>query len=232
MGTQSSTTNRTQSSSTGGTDRIQEAASGLIDQAGSTAEAHASRTMTQAGDTLHQVAQAIKEAGNGIRPDQAQLADFADTAAEQVERSASYLREHDATQVLNAATDFARRQPAVVVGGGLLIGVVVGRFLRTASEAATSDFQRGAMSSYDRYGTSISRNYEAGHPTPGAGVPAGSPTLPPRADDWSGSGAGSTAASTTPASGSGRPESGSQTGGSTDRSEATSTGASRHNGGS
>ncbi|MBA2315316.1 MAG: hypothetical protein H0V87_08005, partial [Chloroflexi bacterium] len=39
-------------------DRLQEAASGLKDQATRTAEAQASTTMTKAGDTLGQVAQA------------------------------------------------------------------------------------------------------------------------------------------------------------------------------
>jgi ElaB/YqjD/DUF883 family membrane-anchored ribosome-binding protein len=232
MGTQSGAISRPQSSEpASGTERIQEAASGLIEQAGSTAEAHASRTMTQAGDTLHQVAQAIREAGNGIQQDQPQLAGFADTAAEQMDHSAAYLREHDATEVVNAATDFARRQPAVVVGGGLLIGLAVGRFLRTASEAATSEFQRGATSGYDRYGTKTSRTYEAGHPTPGAGVPAGSVTLPPRADEGSGSRTHSSVAGpgTTPGGGA---RTASEMDASSERSETKGTGSSRQNGGS
>ena len=153
MATQTGATSRTQpTAADGGTNRIQEAASGLIDQAGSTAEVQASRTMTQAGDTLHQIAQAIRDAGKGMRSEQPQVAGFADTAADQVDRSAQYLRNHDATQVLNAATDFARRQPAVVVGGGLLLGLAVGRFLRTASETTGSQFAPGVSSGYGRYG--------------------------------------------------------------------------------
>jgi ElaB/YqjD/DUF883 family membrane-anchored ribosome-binding protein len=176
MGTQAGATTRTASSAeVGGSTRIQEAASGLIDQAGSTAEAQASRTMTQAGDTLQQIARAIREAGKGIRDEQPQVAGFADTAADQVERSATYLRNHDATEVLNAASDFARRQPAVVVGGGLLVGLALGRFLRTASESAADEFGSGMTSGYGRYG---STTYQTRYETPAlsAGTAVSRPT--------------------------------------------------------
>jgi ElaB/YqjD/DUF883 family membrane-anchored ribosome-binding protein len=176
MGTQRGATTRTESSAeVGGSTRIQEAASGLIDQAGSTADAQASRTMTQAGDSLQQIARAIREAGKGIRDEQPQLAGFADTAADQVERSATYLRNHDAIEVLNAASDFARRQPAMVVGGGLLIGLTLGRFLRTASESAADEFGSGMTSGYGRYG---STTYRTRYDTPSltAGTAASTPT--------------------------------------------------------
>jgi hypothetical protein len=61
-----------------------------------------------------------------------------------------YLREHDANEVVNAATDFARRQPALVVGGALLVGLALGRFLRSASDFSTDDqrFGHGLTSGY------------------------------------------------------------------------------------
>jgi len=127
-------------SGTAGNERMQEAASGLIDQAGRTAEAQASRTMTQAGETLHRVADAVRDAGTELRGERPEIANVADTAANQVERAAMYLREHDAAEVWNAATDAARRQPMLVVGGALLAGLALGRFLRTATEAQGSRY--------------------------------------------------------------------------------------------
>jgi ElaB/YqjD/DUF883 family membrane-anchored ribosome-binding protein len=118
-----------------GTDRIREAAGGVASEAGRAAETRASETMTQLGDTLDQVARAVRDAGAGIREQQPQVASVADTAAGQVERVSDYLREHDAREALDAAQDFARRQPVAVAVGGLALGLVVGRLLRTAGSA-------------------------------------------------------------------------------------------------
>jgi hypothetical protein len=55
------------------------------------------------------------------------------------------------------AQDFARRQPLIVAGGGLALGLMVGRLLKTAGSAAGGSSQsRGGYgayrSGYDRYG--------------------------------------------------------------------------------
>lgn len=148
-----------------GTDRLKDAAGGVASEAGRVAETRASETMTKVGDTLDQVAQAVREAGSGMREQQPQIAGFADTAAEQVERASQYLREHDAREALDTAQDFARRQPIAVVAGGLVLGLAVGRLLRTAgtsSRSGQNQFRGGAYalggsgssyggtSSYDR----------------------------------------------------------------------------------
>ena len=80
------------------------------------------------------------------------------TAADQVDRAAQFLREHDAREVIEGAQDFARRQPAVVIGAGLAVGLLVGRALKSAngtSRAAyrgtgqwTGDTRYGAAGSY------------------------------------------------------------------------------------
>lgn len=141
-----------------GADRIKDAAEGVASEAGRAAESRASQTMTQVGDTLEQVAQAVRDAGAGMRDQQPQIAGFADTAAEQVERASQYLREHDAREALETAQDFARRQPVAVVAGGLVLGLAVGRLLRTAGTSGRggqgSQFRSygmgGSGSSYDR----------------------------------------------------------------------------------
>lgn len=119
----------------GGTqgDRLQDAASGLVDQAARTAEAQASNTMTKAGETLEQVARSIREAGEGLREQQPDIANFVDTAAQRVEGAASYLRERDAREVIDNLQETARRQPAIVLGGGLALGLLLGRFLKSGS---------------------------------------------------------------------------------------------------
>ena len=116
--------------------QLQEAATGLMEQAARTADAQASTTMTQVGDTLQKVATHIRQAGEELRGEQPQVAGFIDAAAERVDDAATYLRERDASEALENVQRFARNQPALVIGAGLAAGLVIGRILRGGAEAA------------------------------------------------------------------------------------------------
>jgi ElaB/YqjD/DUF883 family membrane-anchored ribosome-binding protein len=115
-------------------ERLQQAAGDIADKAGRTAERQAPMTMKRVGDTLDDVARAVRDSGGQMREQRPEIANVADTAAERVEGVASYLREHDAREVLDQAGQLARRQPALLIGGGLLLGLVAGRLLRSGAE--------------------------------------------------------------------------------------------------
>jgi ElaB/YqjD/DUF883 family membrane-anchored ribosome-binding protein len=132
--------------SEGGAQRLTDAAGDIAQQATSVAEQRASSTMSQVGDSLQQVARVVRDAGDNLRSEQPQVASFADTAAQQVERAGQYLRERDAREVLDGFQDFARRQPAIVVGAGLALGLLVGRALKSANGSA------GGTSVADQFG--------------------------------------------------------------------------------
>lgn len=178
----------------GGPQRLADAAGDIAQQATSVAEQRASSTMTQIGETLEQVAQAVHGASDTLRTEQPQLAGFGDTAADQVDRAAQFLREHDAREVIDGAQDFARRQPAVVIGAGLAVGLLVGRALKSANGSQRAQYRSAgqwsrtpryaATGSYGdtSYGTSSS--YEA---TGGYGA----------SEDYTG-GAGAATSTTTP----------------------------------
>jgi hypothetical protein len=153
--------------------QLQQAASGLIDQATRTAEAQASTTMTRAGDALESVARAIRTVSEDLRENQPQIAGFADTAAEQVDSAATYLRERQAGEALQNIQEMARRQPVVVVGGGLMLGLLVGRLLRSGASEMQSDRSGGwrqgshgatgyAGASEAGYGTRYGAGYDGG----------------------------------------------------------------------
>jgi ElaB/YqjD/DUF883 family membrane-anchored ribosome-binding protein len=131
-------------------DRLQQAATGLADQATRTAEAQASNMMTKAGDTLDQVARAIRDAGQGLREERPEIAGIADTTAQRVQDASTYLREHEAREAIDSVQDYARRQPAVIIAGGLALGLLAGRFLRSGTPP-----QMGASS--NRSDTTTSR---------------------------------------------------------------------------
>jgi hypothetical protein len=102
------------------------------------------------------VAHAIRRAGDDLRGEQPQLASVADTAADQADRLSRYLHESEPREVLDQIEDAARRQPALVIAGGLAVGLLVGRLLRTAApsiqQATTStnggDGRRGSAYRY------------------------------------------------------------------------------------
>ena len=118
---------------------LQEAATGLMEQAARTADAQASTTMTRVGETLETLATHIREAGQELRADQPQVAGLIDTAAERVDGAAAYLRDRDASEALQNLQRIARSQPALVIGAGLAAGLIAGRILRGGAETAVAD---------------------------------------------------------------------------------------------
>jgi hypothetical protein len=149
--------------------QLQQAASGLFDQAARTAEAQASTTMTRAGEALESVARAIRTVSEDLRENQPQIAGFAQTTAEQVDHAATYLRERQAGEALDSLQQMARRQPAVIVGGGLVLGLLVGRLLRSGASEMQGDQGDWRQDPYgsarygsSRYGTGYARTGYAG----------------------------------------------------------------------
>jgi len=157
---------------------LQQAASGLMEQAARTADAQASTTMTTVGQTLETVASHIRQAGEELRQSQPQVAGFIDTAADQVQGAATYLRERDASEALENIQRIARNQPALVIGGGLAAGLIIGRILRGGAETATSGQSNMAYDRSGGYGqTGSGYGYESGYGVDG-GYGAGSGYTP------------------------------------------------------
>jgi hypothetical protein len=145
----------TRQQKSGSGDRLHDAATSVADRVADTAQQQVgTRVDSQLGrgaDVLGQVSQAIRRSGDELRSDQPQIASFADTAAEQVDRASQYLRQTDFQGVVRGAEDFARRQPAVFLGGALALGLVASRFLK-ASPSGSS--QPGYGRRYSSYGSS------------------------------------------------------------------------------
>lgn len=132
-------------------EQLQAAATGLIDQATRTAEARASTTMTKVGETLDSVASAIRSAGDGIREEQPEFANLVDTAAERVESVGMYMRNHGPRDAIENVQETVRSQPAVVIGGGLIAGLLLGRLLRSGAAAVQESGSQGGYGSRGGY---------------------------------------------------------------------------------
>ncbi len=102
-----------------------------------------SRIATQkdsAAESLSGVAHALRETGNQLRAsDQTGALGLLDEAASQVERLSGYLQRNDLNRLVRDAESFARRQPALFLGGAFLVGLVGARFLKSSRPAEEYD---------------------------------------------------------------------------------------------
>jgi hypothetical protein len=90
---------------------------------------------TQAGERVSSAAGDVRSVGEELRRQgKDQPARLADQAAERAERVGSYLQESDADRILRDVEEFGRRQPMALVAGGLALGFVASRFLKSSSQ--------------------------------------------------------------------------------------------------
>jgi hypothetical protein len=179
------------SAGSGSGDRLQEAAGGVAERVADTAQrtvgTQVEGQLGRAGDTLEQLASAVRRAGEEIRDEQPQIAGFADMAANQVERASTHLRGTDFQGLVGELESFARRQPAVFLGSALALGLVASRFLKATPGSGSSagrsgnDRSAGYAGGYgSSYGSRFTGGYGAGYGTgmgtAGLGAPAASRT--------------------------------------------------------
>jgi hypothetical protein len=90
---------------------------------------------TQAGQRVSSAAQDARSVGEELRRQgKDQPARLADQAADRAERLGSYLEESDADRILRDVEELGRKQPWVVIAGGLALGFAASRFLKASSE--------------------------------------------------------------------------------------------------
>jgi ElaB/YqjD/DUF883 family membrane-anchored ribosome-binding protein len=90
-----------------------------------------------ASHTIRQVAEQARIDGND------QQARLADEAAKRAERVSNYLGDVDPERLMADAEDFARRQPWLVAGVGLIAGFVLARSLKASSGRRSTRLYRG-----------------------------------------------------------------------------------------
>jgi len=135
----------------------------------------------QAADRLGSLAEALREAGRKLNEGQ-QAGDFgqyADRAAQQVERLSGYLRDHELRDFVRDTETFARRRPEVFLGGTLIAGLMLARFLKASSPDQGYDGRDrgGNWTGYPQSSRQSSRSLYQGAST--AARPVSSPLATP-----------------------------------------------------
>jgi hypothetical protein len=121
-------------------EQIREVKDQVVGQARTTLEQARTRATSSLGESKGQfadqfgtIAEALRRTTEHLRSeDQQRIAGITDTVARQVDQVANYLRDKDAMAMRNDLENLARRQPALVLGGALILGLMGARFLKSS----------------------------------------------------------------------------------------------------
>ena len=82
---------------------------------------------------LGAVAESLRSAGNDLRGrDEGMIGQFIDGAADRASRIADHLNNSDPNALLDDLENYARREPAVFLGGAFVVGLIAARFLKSS----------------------------------------------------------------------------------------------------
>ena len=116
------------------TDQAKDKAQQAAGQAKGALRSQVDQRSTEAGERVGSLVSDVRSVSEQLREQgKDQPAKLADQAADRAERVSSYLTENDADRILGDVEDFGRRQPWVVIAGGVALGVVASRFLKASS---------------------------------------------------------------------------------------------------
>lgn len=94
----------------------------------------------RAAEAVTGIAQALRSTGNQLRQnDQGSVAQYTDKLAERVEAFSGSLSGKDVNELVADVERYARKQPAVFLGGAFVLGVLAARFLKSSGENANND---------------------------------------------------------------------------------------------
>jgi hypothetical protein len=165
------------------TDEAKHVAGDVVTHARKSAENQISGGKDRIAEGLGSVAKAIRHTGEELRSkDEAGLTEYVTRAAAQVETASEYLKDRSLSEVLEDVGSFARREPAMFLGGAFVLGLIGGRFLKSSHVEPPRDtgrtgntqtnFAQGGTPSANRHagsrnnskGRSSSRTTPGGYP--------------------------------------------------------------------
>ena len=119
--------------SDGVTAQVQQKAEELMERAGESARTRIDDGKQQAARELNSVAHALRNCGTDLESDRtALLTPYVNRVADEVERFSRYIDSHSPQDIARNVEGFARRNPAVFLGGCFALGMVAARFLKSS----------------------------------------------------------------------------------------------------
>jgi len=163
----------------------QEQASAFAADVGHEINKAAEEQKTRGVDAMRGFARAISSAAGELEEQSPTVARYVRDAANQVDSLSNNIRGRNVTELMQAATELARSQPAVFFAGAMAAGFALSRFLKSSAAGNEGGSSRGshagsAMSASPSPGGSpTSRNLSPDTPTASTYVPGGrQPSMP------------------------------------------------------
>ena len=122
--------------------------SGLLNGVKQKVTSRVDEQKNRAADGLGGIADVIRTAGNELRGENEALASYVDMASDQMRRFADQIRERGVADMMDDVSQFARRRPALFIGGAFLVGLGIARFLKSSAESG-DDRDYASFSSVD-----------------------------------------------------------------------------------
>lgn len=105
-----------------------------VDQAKQQAKSALDEQKSRTAEQLGGIAGALRQTGEQLQEqDNAMVAQYAQGAADQIERFSNYLQTADVSELWRETQNLARRQPELFVAGALAGGFLLARFLKSSS---------------------------------------------------------------------------------------------------
>jgi hypothetical protein len=134
MAEESGTATESQSAPADAREKVQESAGNVKSKAQSAVRDQVDQRSTQAGERVGSVAGDLRSVSEELRnKDNEPGAKIAEQVADRAEQAGDYLKDADADRLLHDVEDLGRRQPWVVLAGGVALGLVAARFLKASS---------------------------------------------------------------------------------------------------
>lgn len=112
--------------------QAQDTASRVIDQVRQTTSVRIEDQKSRAAEGVANVADTIQQVSRNL-PDQGVVSEYMDRAAWQLQQFSEYLATRDVRDLAVEVERFARRQPTMFLAGGLLLGMLGARFLKSSA---------------------------------------------------------------------------------------------------
>jgi len=115
-------------------DQVQEKAGQAFGQVRRQVTSQLDSQKEKAAEGLTQAADAVRQTSQQLRKNEqtGMVADYADDAAQTIERFAHFLNERDMGQLARDAEQFARQRPTMFLASAFTLGLVAARFLKSS----------------------------------------------------------------------------------------------------
>ena len=134
------------------TEQAKDIAEQVQEKATQKVESGLTKGKSQVAESLHALNQSLLISGQQLRDrNQQNVSRYVDQLANKVERAASYLQNTDITEIVDRTEDFARRRPAVFLGGAFVLGLIGARFFKSSQRQGTGPRAQGPGWSGGRY---------------------------------------------------------------------------------